>query len=412
MRTLLAITLIAFSTTCYSEENWDFSGFGTLGVGKLNRSDFAMGEADSSWDFDNDTRIGIQLQGNLAERLSFTTQISSSGLALGDDESYDPQLQWLFLTYQASPDLQLRLGRMRSSHYIYSGTRDVGYSYPWARPPIDVYAYLLQPLSNIDGADLLYTLDMPNDLELDIQVFAGQVDGTVRDVYVDASPTYGTSLTLRSLDWLIRYSFHIEHTDISSDAFQSVIDTYESLGESLDPIFSEIGASLYADGTNYQYHAIGGQWEHNRWGVIAEKYWIRAPEEGFSNGSDGWYLSVLYHLEQLTPYIVVSAYDNTLNKETLPLIDEALANYPAPPYPADIGLLLSGTKEVIQSFKAQQRSYTVGMRYDFMPNWCLKGEVQYFNFLANSTGQGYPLNDSAERPENATLYTIVLDVVF
>lgn len=412
MRILLAITLFIFSSACFSEQNWQFSGFGSLGIGKVNRDDFAFGEADSSWGFDNDTRLGIQLQSNLTERLSFTTQVSSSGLSLGDNDSYDPQLQWLFLSYQASPNLQLRLGRMRSSHYLYSGTRDVGYSYPWARPPIDAYAYLLQPLGNIDGADMLYTMDLHNDLELDIQVFAGQVDGSIRDVYVDSDPTYGASFTLRSLSWLIRYSAHIEHTDISSDTFQPVIDTYEALGESLDPIFSDIGASLYADGTDYQYHAIGGQWDHNNWGLIAEKYWILAPNEGFANDSDGWYLSVLYHFEKLTPYVVFSAYDNTLNKETLPLIDEAITRYPTPPYPADITQLLTGTKAVIQSFKAQERSYTLGVRYDFMPNWCLKGEAQYFNFLASSTGQGYPLNDSAERPENATLFTVVLDVVF
>lgn len=183
MRPLLASALILVSTTCFSLENWQFSGFGSIGVGKVNRDNFAFGEADENWDFDNDTRLGIQLQGNISERLSFTTQVSSSGLSLGDSESYTPQLQWLFLSYEAGANLQLRLGRMRSSHYIYSGTRDVGYSYPWARPPIDVYAYLLQPLSNIDGADLLYTVDLQDDLELDIQVFAGNVDGTIRDVY-------------------------------------------------------------------------------------------------------------------------------------------------------------------------------------------------------------------------------------
>ena len=216
MRVLFSALILTVASNCFSEQNWQFSGFGSIGVGKVNRENFQFGEADDNWDFDNDTRLGVQLQGNLTEQLSFTTQVSSSGLALGGNESYTPKVQWLFLSYQASPNLQLRLGRVRSSHYIYSGTRDVGYSYPWARPPIDVYAYLLQPLGNIDGGDLLYTLDLSDELELDLQLFAGEVEGEIRDVTVDASPTYGTSLTLRSLNWLLRYSFHVEHTNISS----------------------------------------------------------------------------------------------------------------------------------------------------------------------------------------------------
>ena len=406
MRILLAIILTAYTCSSFGEQNWQFSGFGSIGVGKVNRDDFQFGEADKNWDFDNDTRLGIQRQGNITEQLSFTTQISSSGLALGGDESYDPKLQWLFLSYQATPNLQMRLGRLRSSHYIYSSTRDVGYSYPWARPPIDVYTYLLQPLGNIDGADLQYTMDVSDNLELDVLLFAGNVEGEIRDVTVDSNPTYGTTLTLRSLDWLLRYSFHIEHTDIQSTGLQVAISSYDDLAQLTgDPIFHEIGSSLYAEGTNYQYHAIGGQWDIDNWGLIAEKYWVLAPDSGFANDSDGWYVSLFYHLNEFTPYAVVSAYDNTLNKDTLPLIDDATALYPfAAP-------LLEQTKAGLQSFKAKERSITLGIRYDFMRNTCVKLEMQYFNFLADSTGQGFPLNN-AESTDDAILTTIVMDVVF
>jgi|TARA_B100000965_G_C19562116_1_gene745027 hypothetical protein len=409
VRVLFSALILTVASNCFSEQNWQFSGFGSIGVGKVNRENFQFGEADDNWDFDNDTRLGVQLQGNLTEQLSFTTQVSSSGLALGGNESYTPQVQWLFLSYQASPNLQLRLGRVRSSHYIYSGTRDVGYSYPWARPPIDVYAYLLQPLGNIDGGDLLYTLDLSDELELDLQLFAGEVEGEIRDVTVDASPTYGTSLTLRSLNWLLRYSFHVEHTNISSESLKEVESYYKDFTALTgDPIFEAIGSSLSAAGTNYQYHAIGGQWDIEQWGVIAEKYWILSPDSGFANDSDGWYLSLLYHFEKLTPYGVLSAYDNTLNKSTLPLIDEALANYPVPPFTT----VLEGTRDSIQSFKAKERSITLGIRYDFMPNTCIKFEAQRFNFLAGSTGQGFPLNDERAPPDSATLFTVVMDVVF
>lgn len=276
----------------------------------------------------------------------------------------------------------------------------------WARPPIDVYTYLLQPLVNIDGGDVQYTLDMSDSLELDILLFAGEVEGDIIDVTVDSSPTYGTTLTLRSINWLLRYSFHIEHTDIQSNNLQAITDYYGELTQLTgDPVFSEISDSLYAQGTNYQYHAIGGQWDFKQWGIIAEKYWVLAPDSGFANNSNGWYISLLYHFNEFTPYTVISAYDNTLNKDTLPLIAEASSSYPF------ASTLLQQTKDSFQSFNAKERSITLGMRYDFMPNTCLKLEVQYFDFLLESTGQGFLLN-TADYPDNATLMTIVMDVVF
>ncbi|MBA53644.1 MAG: hypothetical protein CMK89_04250 [Pseudomonadales bacterium] len=204
----------------------------------------------------------------------------------------------------------------------------------------------------------------------------------------------------------MRYAFHIEHTDIQSTGLQAAISAYDDLAQLTgDPIFNEIGSSLYAEGTNYQYHAIGGQWDIENWGIIAEKYWVLAPDSGFANDSDGWYISLFYHLNEFTPYTVVSAYDNTLNKDTLPLIDAATASYPF------AASLLEQTKTGLQSFKAKERSITLGIRYDFMRNTCVKFEMQYFNFLAGSTGQGFPLNN-AEPPDNAILTTVVMDVVF
>ncbi|MAR92089.1 MAG: hypothetical protein CML06_14580 [Pseudomonadales bacterium] len=308
----------------------------------------------------------------------------------------------LFLTHEATPNLQWRLGRMQSSHYLFSSTIDVGYAYPWARPPVDAYSYLLGPLKNLDGADLLYTHDLTPELELDIQLLAGYAEGELLDVEVKAEPSYGTTLTLRATDWQLRYSFHLDKTSIQSDDLDTAVELYSNLGQTVDPIFGEIGEFFISTDSDYQYHALGAQWEGYPWGLIAEKYLVRPPrEEGFANRSEGWYVSALYHYGAFTPYVSYGAYKNVTNKELIPLLNQALEN----PNFSAFAPLLQLNKQLIEQFEAREQSLTLGLRYDFHTQACLKAEVQYFNFQGGTTGQAYPEGDS--RPGSATMFTVV-----
>jgi len=96
VRLLLFLTLLLLSPVSQALENWRFSGFGSLGLTKINRDDLSFGAADNNWDFDNDTSLGLQLQGNLTNTVSFTTQVSTNGPELDGREAYKPELQCCF----------------------------------------------------------------------------------------------------------------------------------------------------------------------------------------------------------------------------------------------------------------------------------------------------------------------------
>ena len=404
----IALILSFFLTTSgFAVENWEFSGFATLGTSKHNRDGLKFGKTEDQWGLNTDSKIGLQLQGDIIEHLSFTTQVSASGLNFYGKDQYEPELQWLFLSYQFAPEVRARLGRMRTAGYLYSETRDVGYSYPWARPPIDVYVYLLQPLRNFDGADMNYTFDIGDDFVLDTHLFFGKLEGEIFNSDIDVNKMYGANLTFRTEGLQLRYSLHVENSDITVPAYQPLIDFYDPLIP-LDPVFSDIQRSLYAEDDDFYYHSVGLQWEFTTWAIISEAYKVDGPKDSFNIQTKGWYVSLLYYVDTFTPYVVLSGYDSKFNENQMSTLEQASQQYGFIP---EVTELLDFTADSFEAFSTKERSYTLGMRYDFMPSADIKFEIQYIDFLNGSTGQGLMTNGTPP-PDSATLYTITLDVVF
>ena len=57
-----------------------------------------------------------------------------------------------FLKYQATGDLNVRLGRIPAPLFMVSEYRKVGYVNPWIRQPNEVYFQV--PFNSLDGGDV------------------------------------------------------------------------------------------------------------------------------------------------------------------------------------------------------------------------------------------------------------------
>ncbi|MCV2883822.1 hypothetical protein OE749_03790 [Aestuariibacter sp. AA17] len=101
-------------------------------------------DEDDSISFSPESRLGIQMMGNISERFSATTQIMLRGA-----NDYDPEIAWAYLTYNVSNEGTLQAGRLRVPVYHFSEYMDVGYAYPWIRIPSDTYSL---DLINYNGA--------------------------------------------------------------------------------------------------------------------------------------------------------------------------------------------------------------------------------------------------------------------
>lgn len=159
-RYLIAVLLIAASSGVAAAELFDgratLRGFGTLGLTHNSSGDAGyirdISQPDGpagTWSAHVDSRLGLQLDWRIHDQLTAVVQ----GLSRYNYEGrYDPELSWAFLRYSPDPAVQLRLGRIGLDTYMLADSRDVGYSYLWARPPVDYYGN--RHISHIDGGDI------------------------------------------------------------------------------------------------------------------------------------------------------------------------------------------------------------------------------------------------------------------
>jgi hypothetical protein len=150
------------------ESAFSFSGFGTLGVGKVLRgthdsasdlgyscpcyiSDYAQNAVyeAKAVRFKPDSKLGLQGQWtSQSKQYSVTTQIVSRGAANGR-----LNVEWLYGTAEINPNLTLQVGRKRLPLLQFSEVQDVGHALPWVHLPSQVYGW---EAVNYNGANLRY----------------------------------------------------------------------------------------------------------------------------------------------------------------------------------------------------------------------------------------------------------------
>lgn len=79
-------------------------------------------------------KLGLRLDVDLGNKLSFATQAVMRG-----ENDYDPDFDWIYLSYSINPNLKLSVGKTTIPLYMYSDYLDTSYAYQWIEPPHSVY---------------------------------------------------------------------------------------------------------------------------------------------------------------------------------------------------------------------------------------------------------------------------------
>ena len=115
--------------------------------------------------FHCDSLIGLQFDFAMGDNYGVTTQM----LAKGGADRFGLGMEWTYLYYKPSHNLTLRTGRMRTPFYANSEFLDVGFAYPWARLPKEIYNI---PLSTFEGVDVNYRTNL-GVIDLELQSYTG-----------------------------------------------------------------------------------------------------------------------------------------------------------------------------------------------------------------------------------------------
>ncbi|ARN76216.1 hypothetical protein BST96_20180 [Oceanicoccus sagamiensis] len=339
------------------------NGFLTAGASKADPAVYDQ-NIDISDDitFDTDTIVGLQTSFQLSPKSDVTVQMVARAA-----DNWELEAEWAFLRYNLTDDLSFRAGRLRLPLYLFSESLDVGFSYPWVRPPNEVYAL---PIKNYEGIDLLYTAST-GDWIHQLQVFAGNDN----DDNFDTSNFFGGNITSSSGPWTYRIS-----------AFKFDIEFSKFAG-------FEPTENIEDGGT---YYTLAGMYDDGNWLAITEISTYKTDQTTVFRDTDSGYVTLGKHMGKFMPHFTYGK-SYTTNEPKDDPVDILLGQF----------INFTGT------------SYAAGLRYNLTENTSAKLEWTHYTDMDGTGGiwnglRFDELNGSSgpEDIDNIDIYSIVLDVVF
>ncbi len=357
-------------------------GFATVGVARS--SDNAAFQNNNAhihddYDFNADTVLGLQATFQVNPDVDFVTQVVARGVDESrDTDDFHLEVEWAYLKYRLDANTRLLLGRSRLPLFMHSEYLEVGYAYPWVRPPVEVYG-LIGQFSSFDGATLRYSRLLPGSWVMDAQAYLG---GHATDVVLAGSRTNV------DLDRLAGGTLRMQKDDLGLFASLARTDTTLSpLPAALQAVETAFGLDLSVDDEEVTFAGLGYQYDNGRWMTMGEYTQVRI--DGWLSDWDAWYLTGGYRWGQVMTHLTFSDISNTDNGDRV-FLGGAL-NFRDPPFLID----------------SEQSSWTLGFRYDLGSGVALKGEWQHvYNF------QGTAGLFSALPDDSVDIWSFVLDMMF
>ncbi|MDX1695348.1 MAG: hypothetical protein R3208_16410 [Ketobacteraceae bacterium] len=332
---------------------FNVNGFFSAGAGILSSDEITLNGYDEAPDFRQDSIFGIQLARKLNEQFAVTGQLVARG-----QDSFDAEVAWAYATYVHSPETYIRAGRVRLPLFFYSDQQEVGYTYPWIRPPVEVYQF---PFSSLEAVDISHSMAIDGG-SLEMQFYLGSLSEDIEGVAFEIEEVTGIILQLRHHHLRLRLGYN------QGDVTRPVEGTpLETLVATNDAFVSE----------DYliEFYSAAIRYDTGRWFAFGE--WTRInSESALSPDRDGWLVQGGTYINDATLHLTYSRLDQRLRSGT--------------------------TGEQQKPFLNEEHSVTTGLRYDLDEGIALKLELQYQEELRV---QGLP-------GENGTLYSAAVDMVF
>lgn len=382
------LALLCINSVTIAEADVKFSGFASAGfIGGDTDVPFVSGPdlITKSAQFGADNTIGVQVSSDINQSVNF----SGLFLAKGTVDSYALGAQWAYISLDINDQLTTRLGRMNFPGTLYSEVQEIGFSYPWIRTPIEVYTVL--PLTTYSGADLIYRFDSVNTIDWLVQGFVGSAprfDVLGGSIGVDSA--YGASLV---------GSFESGKLNFTVAAAKN-IDYSQSMG----------GASLDLS-LDISLASAGIEIERNNVLLIAElvkKDIVNNPSTMMVSLQDmtAGYVTLGYRMGNFLPHFTyadtAAPHKPIILTAGMPLPGPVPQGIPAQYWVAPQDMIRPGNTELFL-----QKSYTVGVRYDFNSQTDFKIEAQ--RIVPDEGSWGVFFSDPGDHVD---LYSAAVDVVF
>ena len=416
--TLLALAgMAAHSSGASAADIFSFNAYGTIGVvhSSEDQADF-VGTVfqpngagyTRSWDFGPDSKLAGQVQAKFDDKFSAILQVVSQHQY---DSTYTPQVEWANIKYAITSDLDIRAGRIVLPVFLYSESRNVGYSNPWLRAPLEIYT--LNSITSNDGGDVTYRFKLGRTSNT-AQAFYGRSKAKLPGgAKITAKPNWGFNDTLTVNDLTLRVGYVSQTTDLETNSLDPIFSGLTALGNSLNTFgFQPAGAQALAlvqkyslDGISIKDYTAGISYDPGKWFVIAEGALTKG--EGFLSDSKSWYVTGGYRVEKFTPYLTYASTKPDIDTES-GISTTGLPGGLA----AGATQLNAGINSTLTAFAASQTTASLGVRWDFIASAALKVQYDRIDLGANSGGRFTNQQPGFQTGGSADLISVAVDFVF
>ena len=335
------------------------------------------GTIENTPGFTSDSRLGLQVSAKVNQDISVTGQL----LAKANKDNSNVVADWAFASYRVNEPITIRAGKIKFPTFLISDYYEVGYAYPWIRPPQEVYSS--NPITTLNGVDVLAKFRF-GDFTLLFQPYYGVSRGATALVPQESvqAPTAFGGLGLPAGT--------VVYTDFTADALHGFnlslgSDVFTVRYGTLQTKVNASAFGVFQDTAKFSSAGVTMDW-HN---VVLYSEYFKREIDGLANAAfpnqKGSYATVGYRFGKWLPLYTTARIADNDNPKTL-----------------------FGTP-------LKQTSKTLGLRYEIGSAAALKFEAQKVTpekgtrglLISDPNGAG-----SKDKGDNVMIYGIALDVVF
>ncbi len=395
-----------------------FHGFGTLGVvhSSQDEADFVGNVFQPNgaghyrdWDFGVDSKLGAQVDARFNDKLSAVVQIVARHRY---DNQYWPVLEWANLKYEFTPDFSVRVGRTVAAPFMVSDTRLVGFSYPWVRPPLELYG--VAPVTNRDGINAAYRLHLgswTHSLEAAYGLTSLKLPGGGE---VRAKNFLEVNDTISHGSFTFRFGYTFGDLSVHNPGYDAVFDGLREFGDTVETIpgFESTAQQAFSLANHYEVDdiptslfALGVSYDPGTWLVMAEV--AREESSGALADATAWYITGGYRIGNFMPYVTFAQLIGDEPSES------GIATAGLPPPLAQPAIALNGGLAQLLNIAApSQDTVSVGVRWDIRKNVDLKLQYDHISLGSGSGGRLVNFQPDFKPGSSLDVFSFTLDFVF
>jgi hypothetical protein len=431
MRLAAAVASILGSATASAgsaDDLFSLHGYGTLGVvhSDEDQADFVnssliqpkgAGHTDA-WSTAVDSKVGLQLDVNINDRLSAVVQLVSEAARNntwdGDEnEDYVPSLEWANLSYQVTDDLTVRAGRIVLPLLMESEFRKVGFAQHWIRPPVEAYGE--PPFTSSDGIDVSYRRHAGAMLNT-LRAHYGY--GSLRAIFKTQVTVWGVNDTIEMGALTLRAAYMSVHFQSPLPGFTPLLQNYANLTSAFGAQGQAAAAQArYLDmkystwyGQAIRNAELGFSYDPGRWFFLGEVVVQRT--DSIPTSYDSGYLSGGYRVGSFTPYATFARIKQKKRSEMR--VATAIAGTPPnlAGAIAGMGAAINGVVSGIVDVDTSQQTFGVGLRWDLASNFALKTQYEYVDLDAGSIGRLGNIQPGFEPGGSLNVVSVAVSYIF